>query len=596
MFVSTSNKTFKDTIGTIYGVQSLDTLIPLNFSFEISNTRGLLNRLQYEPSSSDKSSAVSIEGYISKPIFGQGRSSTDRQHYYINSRPCSLPHLSRAINEVYRTFNTTQSPFVLLNLKLDPSGYDVNVSPDKRTLLIHGETRLVEVLRENLMEEFESVGHAVPKNVRKQEGSREKQGKLFSSMIAKFSNSDKNNLSDEEESEVVLSQAENEKNESVNDNQDDLREQSSVEAEASTEQEQESNNNLDVDTENKEQESEVGNSDSIKTTDIIMRDHNTSWAPSENESEEESDLFVTSATQELLPTQRRVSQRAASTVLIESSTKDQSPSPINKETTEALFGMSKPVDFDYNEPLEVTYHSNLGTTTEKVHICKHPSRKLQSQGRTTEKSQNGKQKLLKNFGNLVKYVVGPDNEEIDIDKENNHLSADAEETQEKDETIEKDQDQEQDKTTDITASMLQRTRSGFRTRTHNLELPVSVSIDQITKRAKKLKALQQKAELISKNKRLSKPQTAILADINVSDIAGDEELVEGMLNLSIHKNDFLKMEIVGQFNLGFIVVTKLNENTGQKDLFIVDQHASDEIFNFERLQRETVIQKQPMVV
>jgi DNA mismatch repair protein PMS2 len=41
--------------------------------------------------------------------------------------------------------------------------------------------------------------------------------------------------------------------------------------------------------------------------------------------------------------------------------------------------------------------------------------------------------------------------------------------------------------------------------------------------------------------------------------------------------------VLGQFNLGFILAT-LGD-----DLFIVDQHASDEIFNFERLQRTTTV-------
>ncbi|GFV00701.1 mismatch repair endonuclease PMS2 [Trichonephila clavipes] len=41
-----------------------------------------------------------------------------------------------------------------------------------------------------------------------------------------------------------------------------------------------------------------------------------------------------------------------------------------------------------------------------------------------------------------------------------------------------------------------------------------------------------------------------------------------------------------QFNLGFII-TRLNE-----DLFIIDQHATDEKYNFEQLQKETVLETQ----
>uniref|UniRef100_A0A2K5DWE0 PMS1 homolog 2, mismatch repair system component n=1 Tax=Aotus nancymaae TaxID=37293 RepID=A0A2K5DWE0_AOTNA len=56
-----------------------------------------------------------------------------------------------------------------------------------------------------------------------------------------------------------------------------------------------------------------------------------------------------------------------------------------------------------------------------------------------------------------------------------------------------------------------------------------------------------------------------------------------------YKSMFAEMEIIGQFNLGFII-TKLNE-----DIFIVDQHATDEKYNFEMLQQHTVLQGQRLI-
>lgn len=50
------------------------------------------------------------------------------------------------------------------------------------------------------------------------------------------------------------------------------------------------------------------------------------------------------------------------------------------------------------------------------------------------------------------------------------------------------------------------------------------------------------------------------------------------------------MKIVGQFNLGFIVAKLEN------DLFIIDQHAADEKYNFEMLQRTTSLKNQKLVV
>jgi DNA mismatch repair ATPase MutL len=64
---------------------------------------------------------------------------------------------------------------------------------------------------------------------------------------------------------------------------------------------------------------------------------------------------------------------------------------------------------------------------------------------------------------------------------------------------------------------------------------------------------------------------------------------EEELERHITKEMFSKMEIVGQFNQGFIT-TKLGD-----DLFIIDQHASDEKYNFEDQQRNTVLKSQRLI-
>jgi DNA mismatch repair protein PMS2 len=61
------------------------------------------------------------------------------------------------------------------------------------------------------------------------------------------------------------------------------------------------------------------------------------------------------------------------------------------------------------------------------------------------------------------------------------------------------------------------------------------------------------------------------------------------------------MRIVGQFNLGFILASRASESNPDDgpatadDLFIIDQHASDEKYNFERLYATTIVQSQPLV-
>ena len=73
----------------------------------------------------------------------------------------------------------------------------------------------------------------------------------------------------------------------------------------------------------------------------------------------------------------------------------------------------------------------------------------------------------------------------------------------------------------------------------------------------------------------------------------DSALAEEALSRVISKSDFSQMEVLGQFNRGFIIarLRKLESD----DLFIVDQHASDEKFNFELLQRITVMKSQSLI-
>ncbi|XP_068610389.1 mismatch repair endonuclease PMS2 [Brachionichthys hirsutus] len=73
-------------------------------------------------------------------------------------------------------------------------------------------------------------------------------------------------------------------------------------------------------------------------------------------------------------------------------------------------------------------------------------------------------------------------------------------------------------------------------------------------------------------------------------IPGENQSAEDELKKEISKDAFKQMEIIGQFNLGFIIA-KLHS-----DIFMIDQHATDEKYNFEMLQQHTVLQGQKLIV
>lgn len=76
----------------------------------------------------------------------------------------------------------------------------------------------------------------------------------------------------------------------------------------------------------------------------------------------------------------------------------------------------------------------------------------------------------------------------------------------------------------------------------------------------------------------------------------EEVDAERKLSLTVGKEDFARMKIVGQFNLGFILTVRPStSSTTDDEVFIIDQHASDEKYNFERLQASTTVQNQRLV-
>jgi len=90
---------------------------------------------------------------------------------------------------------------------------------------------------------------------------------------------------------------------------------------------------------------------------------------------------------------------------------------------------------------------------------------------------------------------------------------------------------------------------------------------------------------------------AILDDAGIGNVDNETRVVE-VLSRVIDKTDFAEMEVVGQFNLGFIIARRRKSialsNRMMDDLFIVDQHAADEKYNFEGLQQTTVIRSQKL--
>ena len=83
--------------------------------------------------------------------------------------------------------------------------------------------------------------------------------------------------------------------------------------------------------------------------------------------------------------------------------------------------------------------------------------------------------------------------------------------------------------------------------------------------------------------------------IQPSEITSNAGEAEAALSRVVSKDDFGRMDVLGQFNRAFVITRLCKPTEGHDDLFIVDQHAADEKYNFERLQIETRIESQTLI-
>ncbi|XP_021348194.1 mismatch repair endonuclease PMS2-like isoform X3 [Mizuhopecten yessoensis] len=144
---SKGNSILRENISNVFGPKQLNNLQEIK---QISPNEEV--SCEYSLGSSSQGNVpFRLEGYVSKCVHGQGRSSADRQYFFINKRPCDSTKLSKVINEVYHQYNRHQYPFVALNVTMARDTVDVNVTPDKRQIFMQGEKLLLATVKTSLL-------------------------------------------------------------------------------------------------------------------------------------------------------------------------------------------------------------------------------------------------------------------------------------------------------------------------------------------------------------------------------------------------------------------------------------------------------------
>ncbi len=94
---------------------------------------------------------VIVEGFIAKPVVSRGN--RNFEHFFINGRYITSTFLSKCVEEAYKSFVMQHKfPFVLLNIRMNPSDVDVNVHPTKMEVRFSDEIRLYDLLYKGIQD------------------------------------------------------------------------------------------------------------------------------------------------------------------------------------------------------------------------------------------------------------------------------------------------------------------------------------------------------------------------------------------------------------------------------------------------------------
>ncbi|KAL3495988.1 hypothetical protein BJX62DRAFT_194682 [Aspergillus germanicus] len=620
VFTTNANQTTKENIANVYGAKTLLALTPLNLE------------LEFEPSAagrrtaSDETNRIKVRGHVSKPVVGEGRQTPDRQMFFVNSRPCALPQIAKAFNEVYKSFNVAQSPFVFADFHMDTNAYDVNVSPDKRTILLHDAGALIESLKHSLQELFESVDQTVPQSQVLGKLPIARQRSIPETTRATTAVDKEGMSAGEGVEESPLASKDRMKSLLSNIEARDTRTESptrrhvprgqlSSPAQAPSSQLQEGSQSRTAEDDISDDELFVPEDVPPHRNDEVADDDDADESQSNRQpghvpEDLERPNAVQSAFDRMRP--RRVPAEMATITIGNTTVTSMVGSGVPKKRNTSSDLTSRPTRkrrihtpsrpgifgqrmLDFAAPgtqLELTQNNEDYEDEQEDYDDEEGSEEEEEEGNDEEVGEENSeaegmeevspssppaeniasQATVERNSDIEEASQSPDegmNDEMNDEEKKKHEDAEVQ-------RLIKEAEKAAQANSLSRANKLHK-GVGHRDSTVHLLTTIDGSLSKIRSRADKLKDS------------LAAPEADILEDEpSLSQAAAEERL-----SLTVTKDDFARMRILGQFNLGFILATRSTES--KDELFIIDQHASDEKFNFERLQAETVVQNQRLV-
>ncbi|NXF95917.1 PMS2 endonuclease, partial [Eubucco bourcierii] len=515
---TTGSSSLKENIGAVFGQKQLQSLIPF---VQLPPNEAVCEEYGLNATGMPQS-LYSITGFISRCDHGVGRSATDRQFFFINQRPCDPAKVVKLVNEVYHSYNKHQYPFVVLNICVDSECIDINVTPDKRQILLQEEKLLLAILKTSLMEMFGSDVNKLSVNQK----------------LLDIAGNLKKTLPEETEKPLVQMLP------------DSGTEKPSCEARK------------------------------IMTLARLRESFSLHQTP---ESNFQSPKKV--KRQHSFPSQMSLdttwstvrTQKAALTKESENCLKTDSKMSI---PSRSLTKLEDSADSGFCSMSE----SDVGCSTPEGGSC------VNSESVNPEEEFCNSEEQLQNE-HLKTVGCGKKSLECDIQV----LGAEPKLNQANDWTDPRKLSQEANSSSPRVKCFKSKTfKSEASPEVKNTRDSVP-SVDVLVEVKKKtvslefsMKVLTEKVKKIIQQQQKS-TETQNYRRFRAKISPGENQVAEDELRKEISKEMFAKMEVIGQFNLGFIIA-KLNS-----DLFIIDQHATDEKYNFEMLQQHSALQGQKLI-
>jgi DNA mismatch repair protein PMS2 len=655
VFSTNGNKTTKDNIANVYGAKTLSALIPLDLE------------LEFEPAVATKragdnpTNKILVRGHISRPVFGEGRQTPDRQMFFVNSRPCGLPQIGKAFNEVYKSFNVSQSPFIFADFQMDTNAYDVNVSPDKRQILLHDAGAMIESLKTSLTQLFEDADQTVPQSsVKSKPLSKQQPLSSLPGFVSarKLSQKSHDGSPDYDQTKENSPEPPEASQQSAigrfKSSQGGI--ESPVQATPSPARSMQPRASI-----NPSSMATPTASEPETPTVDVLHDELPAQQSTQEEEPEKTPLFHEPSSQpaDLGETPSRVRQYSEETPNVVQNAFDrmrprreppelatitigdrivtsmvgsglprkriQEDPPFLKETSKRkrrihtpsrpnIFGdhmkafaapgsqLDAPEDergsTDYLEAVEGEEEEDAPSVAEEAENQEEEEEKEEEDLVVANEVEDSEEDAEQNQQD----ESSPPSEDVDYEPEqeasrleSGELEANANTNDNRDADLDEAKKKAQEEAT------VQRL-------IHEAEETAMLPQENSMKRANKMNkgsahrdaTVQLVSTVDGSFSRLQSQHAVLQKTLDARPMPleqetpdGGEKSAEDKLSLTVSKNDFAQMRIIGQFNLGFIIAVRPGED--HDELFIIDQHASDEKFNFERLQAETIVQNQRLV-